>query len=127
MGEGFSLVEYVIDLKELVEEADGELRGELEDRVYHYFRWLRQNMSRLFKDPIEEIGKTLDVQPTISIPRREYFKLGSEGGLFESRELIKIEEVSVNADFDACLMTLVGHSGHVTSVSFNRDGRLVAS
>ena len=34
----------------------------------------------IVNDPIKEIGRTLDVQPTISIPRKEYFKLGSKGG-----------------------------------------------
>ena len=86
-------------------------------------------MSSLVKKPTIQIGATLSSQPTSSICRKEYLHriMSLQNDTFRKDSFIAVQAMGSSKEFGACLMSLQGHSGWVTSVCFNHDGSQVAS
>ena len=121
-GEGFNLLDYVIELHE--KSLKASLKKETKDRVDHYYRWLLRSMSALVTRPAVQIGVTLTSEPTTSIARRDYVRRIAlfQNGAFENYSFIFVQAMGGFKEFGACLMNLEGHKHYVASVCFNHDG-----
>jgi hypothetical protein len=69
-GEGFKLVEYSARALQLSTVL--ELDEVLQDRLSHYARWLRQEMTFIVKSPVMHISASIGNQPLSSFVRKEW-------------------------------------------------------
>ncbi|KAL2890635.1 Vegetative incompatibility protein HET-E-1 [Ceratocystis lukuohia] len=98
----------------LQEKASTELQNIVKDAS----RFLLSNTGGIETAPMQVYASALVYSPTNSIIRRIF--------AHEEPDWIKIKP-RVEADWDACLQTLEGHSDGVTSVAFSKDGQRLAS
>jgi WD40 repeat protein len=82
------------------------------------YRFARSYKGIIEKAPLQAYSSALIFRPTKSLTRN-FFK--SEGPGWIDRK------PQVEENWDACLATLEGHSGSVSSVAFSPDGRHIAS
>jgi hypothetical protein len=69
-GEGFKLVEYIAKALQL--RSISELDRALHDRLSHYNRWLRQEMTFIVESPVMHISASIGNQPLSSFVRKEW-------------------------------------------------------
>ena len=69
-GEGFKLVEYSARALQLSNVP--ELDRALHDRLSHYTRWLRQDMTFIVESPVMHISASIGNQPLASFVRKEW-------------------------------------------------------
>ena len=135
-GEGFEVVRYLYLLREKM------LAGGYDETcfmwfccheeattVYHYLRWVQQDMNRLIMNGGLRTLISPREQPLVSQVFKDAATLLQRLRRNSSKEILYFgRTLGRNAsEFSACVMNLQGHSNSVTSVCLSPDGRQIVS